>query len=266
MIAYHLPDVDEFQRFESLLRALRCPYIANLLDSWVDENGEGWLVVERGGVRLNEFLEQAESHSDATLSSVLMSVSSTMLFLYQHGYVASIQASSFMQFGDMWLLVDLFGALFPIETVKDPVQRDMFAFAQHGAVVQAVVDGTFSCLQLPMFATQHLGLLTLELLLSSPLFPGRSSKEVFDLVLNEELRDTTYSHEELRILQGLSIITLGYHGRCSEMDAILELASLLQDHILPSFDQKGPRPVAGCAWSKGRRHYYSRAMATAVVL
>jgi len=235
--------------------ALRSPYIANLVDSWVDEHGEGWLVLERGGIQLDEYLDEVESLTDATRSSILVSINASLLFLYREGYIAHIEACSFMQFGDSWKLVDLFDCIFAIETVDDPAQRDLFSFAQSG-LVQGLVDGGFSSLQLPAFSSLHLGLITVEILLSSPLFEGHTSQAIYDMMLSGgEGEDLT--GEEFKMLDTLQIIVSGWRGHCTEEEAIIELGSLIQDYIMPSFMALRSRHPGG-PQLVSRRHYFSR--------
>jgi len=257
VMVYHLVEGEEYRSFTGLLKALRSPHVANCLDCWCDdESGEGWVVVERGGIRLDEYLDEVDSLTDATRSAVLESVTRTLLFLYQNGYIAHIQASSFMQFGDTWRMVDLFESLYPIEDVDEPAQRDLFAMAQ-GGLAQGLVEGTFSVLQLASFASVHLALIAVEMLLSSSLLSGHTSQGIYDMALSGgELEGNGLSEEEIQILYTLEVILCGYRGRCTEEEAIVALGILLQDHIFPSF--KALRHKQSSGMSPSKRHYYSK--------
>ena len=255
VLVYHLVEEEEYRSFTRLLKALKSPYVANCVECWCDDHGEGWIVVERGGIRLDEYLDEVEALTDATRSAVLESVTRTLFFLYQNGYIAHIQAASFMQFGDTWRMVDLFDCLYPIEDVDDPAQRDLFVLAQ-GGLAQGLVEGTFSVLQLPAFASVHLGLIAVEMLLSSSLLSGHRSEVIYEMVLVGPREEDGLNEEELQIVSALQIILLGYHGRCSFEEAVVALGVLLQDHIFPSF--KASRHRLSSGKSPNMRHYYSK--------
>jgi len=225
------------------------PCTAPLLTKWMPENVVCLNFVFQ--VHLGDFLDQATTLSDAARSEILLAVSSSLLFLYDNGYLANIQASSFMQFGDSWMLIDLFDCLYPIE---DP-PRELFSMGAQASVVQAIVDGAFSTLQLPVFSSLSLGLMIFELLLSSSLFPGRSSQQIVDAI-NEDEENTPLSTVECTMVETLQLIILGHEGRYSETEVIQQLAALLQDNILPSFEEQR-RQRAGTMRMQGRRHYYS---------
>lgn len=262
VMVYHLPDLDHYHEFVALLRALRSPYVANLLDSWIEEGGGekvGYVVLERGGVRLDEYLDQSESLSDNARSDILMSISTTLLFLYQNGYLGNFSAGSFMQFGGDWLLVDFFDGLFPFETVEDKVQQDLFALGQERTLLQALVDSKFSSLQLPEFSSMSLGLMVFELFLSSSLFAGRSSQDIYELVLlpMSSIAVVVSDLSERRLISMIHVITQGHAGRGTDADVVLQLATLLQDHIMPSFRKQKASGVAVTGFHGRRRHYYS---------
>lgn len=264
IMAYHVVDSEQFHRAEALLRALRSPYVANLVDAWQDERGEGWILVERGGVRLGQYLDEASSLSDTARSEVLASIATTLLFLYQNGYLANLQASSFMQCGEKWQLVDVFDSLVPVESAEVASQRDLFHIGHQSSVVQAVVDGAFSSLQLPSFSSLSLGLIAFELLLSSSLFPERTSQDVYDAIMEDALTPgalpagiSCFTPAEFSMLDTLRLLVNGHQGACSEADAAVRLAELLQDHIMPSF-HKQRQYKGGTRMFAGRRHYFSR--------
>eukprot|EP00743_Colponemidia_sp_Colp-15_P009807 GILK01010743.1.p1 GENE.GILK01010743.1~~GILK01010743.1.p1 ORF type:complete len:364 (-),score=31.95 GILK01010743.1:31-1074(-) len=239
---YHSEEA--FKRHVRMYQMLRSRFVANLLDSWFGTEGFGCIVLERGTIRLDEYIQQLEGEIEfEAKKEILLDLATTWLFLNEYNFYCEFKPNHFMHYAQQWRLVELEGVCHNSE-LDSPDPNPLYV---EPGIAFAIIAGDHSQLaHNPSIPVQTLGMILLELFVMSPLFADKTYDELHALLQSQAFDQYLETPDDLEILALLKAVILQPTLAKAELtDYLTRVASLLKTWNAPT--EKIASPVSKTA-------------------
>ncbi|CDW89682.1 UNKNOWN [Stylonychia lemnae] len=220
----------EYQRQTQLFKNLRSHMVSTLLDFW-EENGLGFIVLERGSYTVDQYLVEMQGKIDLdTKKYILLDMISTWIFLYQYGYYSEFKPEDFMWYGGgHWKLINCANVCPFSEIIQNPGDQMDFIHVDRDVVIKVINFEHSQVLHDPDVPIQSLGMMLLELFLMSPVLANKGYEDLTEDLRKGALMSFVTTEEDKSIFEILKhIILQNKHEQDEQNQLILHIDALIK--------------------------------------